>query len=60
MLGADPNNRFLDSSSARESLGQVIELMGNEHGWSASRRVKEYHEADLFLITMGSSVGKTL
>jgi glycerol-3-phosphate dehydrogenase len=44
---------FLNSSAALDSLPKVIEIMGDELGWSRRRRREEHNRATNELLSMG-------
>jgi glycerol-3-phosphate dehydrogenase len=48
---------FLNSNAALDALPRVVEIMGDELGWSKSRRNKEIRDAEIFMESMGVPFG---
>ncbi|KIM23464.1 hypothetical protein M408DRAFT_11495 [Serendipita vermifera MAFF 305830] len=48
---------FLNSNAALDALPRVVEIMGDELGWSKARRNKEIRDAEIFMESMGVPFG---
>jgi len=48
---------FLNSNVALDALPRVVEIMGDELGWSKWRRNKEIRDAEIFMESMGVPFG---
>lgn len=48
---------FLNSNAALDALPRVVEIMGDELGWSKWRRNKEIRDAEIFMESMGVPFG---
>ncbi|KAG8527872.1 uncharacterized protein KY384_006788 [Bacidia gigantensis] len=49
---------FLNAEAALESLPTVVDVMGEELGWDAGRKKKEWKDTVAFLVSMGLDRGK--
>ncbi|KAF8321962.1 FAD dependent oxidoreductase-domain-containing protein [Cantharellus anzutake] len=52
-IGRRSRLAFLNAAAALDALPRVIDIMGNELGWNANRRKKEWVDAREYLVTMG-------
>jgi glycerol-3-phosphate dehydrogenase len=48
---------FLNSNAALDALPRVVEIMGDELGWSKRRRNMEIRDAEIFMESMGVPFG---
>ena len=48
---------FLNSHAALDALPRVVEIMGDELGWSKRRKNKEIRDAEIFMESMGVPFG---
>lgn len=48
---------FLNSNAALDALPRVVEIMGDELGWSKWRKNKEIRDAEIFMESMGVPFG---
>lgn len=52
-IGRRSRMAFLDTNATIDALPRVVEIMGDELNWSASRRNEEYQEGVRYLASMG-------
>jgi glycerol-3-phosphate dehydrogenase len=51
---------FLDAQATLDALPRVVDIMGEELGWSLDRKTKEIERAGAYLLSMGLQPGTTL